>query len=78
MNTKEILAEIRVKAHALATEMTCVNTQRKQLKLAAQIAKEQYDNNIAINQMLASRGINQKGNNNTSKMLRNEYRHYTV
>lgn len=65
MNTKEILVEIRVKAHALATEMTSVNAQRKQLKLAAHIAKEHYDNNTAINQMLASRGINLRGNSNT-------------
>ena len=65
MNTKEILAEIRIKAHALATEMTSVNAQRKQLMLAAQIAKEHYDNNTAINQMLVNRGINLKGNSNT-------------
>ena len=65
MNAKEILVEIRVKAHALATEMTCVNAQRNHLKLAAQIAKEHYENNTAINQMLASRGINLKRNSNT-------------
>jgi len=66
MNTKEILAEISIKAHALAIEMTNVNAKRKQLKLAAHIAKEHYDNNTAIHQMLAHRGINLKGNNNTS------------
>lgn len=65
MNTKEILAEIRIKAHALANEMTSVNAQRKQLKLAAQIAKEHYGNNTAINQMLANRGINLKEKSNT-------------
>lgn len=53
----DFLPTISIKAKDLATEMTGLNVQSKDLKGQTNIEKEHVDNNAAVREMLARRGI---------------------
>jgi len=53
----DFLPTISIKAKDLATEMTGLNTQSKNLKGQTKIEKEHIDNNLAVRNMLTQRGI---------------------
>lgn len=54
---EEFEPNISIKAKDLAAEMTSVNVQQKDLHGMTSIEKEHIDNNIAVRDMLLSRGI---------------------
>lgn len=54
---EDFLPTISIKAKDLASEMTSLNVQNKNLELHSPIEKEHVDNNIAIREMLTQRGI---------------------
>ena len=54
---EDFLPTISIKAKDLASEMTSLNVQNKNLELHSPIEKEHVDNNIAIREMLTKRGI---------------------
>ncbi|MDR2963231.1 MAG: DNA damage-inducible protein D [Bacteroidales bacterium] len=53
----DFLPTISIKAKDLAAEMTGLNVQTKDLKGQPKIEKEHVDNNLAVREMLAKRGI---------------------
>lgn len=53
----DFLPTISIKAKDLASEMTGLNVQSKDLKGQGKIEKEHIDNNAAVREMLAKRGI---------------------
>jgi len=53
----DFLPTISIKAKDLATEMTGLNVQSKDLKGQTKIEKEHIDNNLAVRNMLTQRGI---------------------
>lgn len=53
----DFLPTISIKAKDLAAEMTGLNVQSKDLKGQGKIEKEHIDNNAAVREMLAKRGI---------------------
>lgn len=53
----DFLPTISIKAKDLATEMTGLNVQNKDLKGQGKIEKEHIDNNLAVREMLTKRGI---------------------
>jgi DNA-damage-inducible protein D len=53
----DFLPTISIKAKDLASEMTGLNVQSKDLKGQAKIEKEHVDNNLAVRNMLTQRGI---------------------
>ena len=53
----DFLPTISIKAKDLATEMTNVNVQAKDLYGQSPIEKEHIDNNTAVRDMLLQRGI---------------------
>jgi len=53
----DFLPTISIKAKDLATEMTGLNVQNKDLKGQTKIEKEHIDNNLAVRNMLTKRGI---------------------
>jgi DNA-damage-inducible protein D len=53
----DFLPTISIKAKDLATEMTGLNVQSKDLKGQGKIEKEHIDNNLAVREMLTERGI---------------------
>ena len=53
----DFLPTISIKAKDLATEMTSVNVQTKDLHGVSPIEKEHIDNNLAVRKMLLERGI---------------------
>jgi DNA-damage-inducible protein D len=53
----DFLPTISIKAKDLATEMTGLNVQNKDLTGRAKIEKEHIDNNLAVRNMLTQRGI---------------------
>lgn len=53
----DFLPTISIKAKDLATEMTGLNVQNKDLKGQTKIEKEHIDNNLAVREMLTKRGI---------------------
>lgn len=53
----DFLPTISIKAKDLATEMTGLNVQNKDLKGQTKIEREHIDNNLAVRNMLTQRGI---------------------
>lgn len=53
----DFLPTISIKAKDLATEITSLNVQNKDLKGQSPIEKEHIDNNVAVRNMLHNRGI---------------------